>query len=419
MSSDAMLIEKRSFYDRNWRWWVLATLFLATFLNYMDRQTLSNAADPICKEFSLSNIERGQLLAAFVYSYAISHLFIGFLLDRVQNVRWLFPVFVVGWSLCNMAVGVAHDYTSILWLRYLLGVCESANFPLCLLIIAKTFPPRERAFASGVFYSGAVLATLAAPKIVIYFSTHYNWRWSFVVTGALGFVWLLPWLLVFRRAAERAAGWAAPAIVDQHNTDTKVGLAQILARPGFWGVVLAGMGIIPGLYFMSQWLPSYLRQAWKMPYDQALGNRLALVYVCQDLGMWLGGAMVWALAAAGLSTLASRKTVIVIAYVLMMGIMLLPQVASINIGIALLCAYVFGLGAWLANQQTFKQDVARGRVATVAALVGFAESIASAIVVEKVGQIGYQAAFLLFGAMFTFSLVVVLFFLPARWLQTE
>jgi ACS family hexuronate transporter-like MFS transporter len=410
-----------AFFERNWRWFVLGTLFFATFLNYLDRQTLSNAADPICREFNLDNAQRGELLAKFVYYYAAAHLIVGPLVDRVRNFRWVFPVFVLGWSVCNLLVAFARDYTTLLWLRAALGVFEAGNFPICLLLIARIFPARERVLANGIFYSGGVIATLIAPKFVIYFATQHHWRWAFLITGGLGLVWLIPWLAIFRRPAERAPDWSVAANLAAGDSE---GVATIFRRPAFWGVVLVGMGIIPGLYFMTQWLPSYLTQAWKVPYNQALGNRLVVISLCQDLGMWLGGGMVMALAGRGWTLLGARRLVIVIAYACMMGMLWLAHAPSINAAVAVLCLYVFGLGAWLANQQAFKQDVTRGRVATVVGLVGFAETMLSAILVERVGKItqqtgAYGTVFIALAVLFTFAVVMAMIFMRERWLPQQ
>ncbi len=406
-------------FDRQWRWWVLATLFFATFLNYLDRQTLSSAADPICLEFGLDNVQRGRLLATFVYAYAAAHLFIGPLIDRVQNFRLVFPVFVLGWSASNLAIGFARDYPTLLGLRAMLGFWEAANFPICLLLISRIFPARERVLANGIFYSGAVMATLVAPKLVIYFSTQHHWRWAFMFTGALGLLWVPPWLLVFRHAARRAAAW--PTTESAARAATHERATVILRRPAFWGVILVGMGIIPGLYFMTQWLPSYLTQTWKIPYNQALGDRLVIISLCQDLGMWAGGGAVLALSHRGCSLLAARRWVILSGYALMMGMLGLSSAPSVNTAVALLCLYVFGLGAWLANQQAFKQDIVRGRVATVVGFVGFAETMVSAFVVDKIGGVaqhtgGFGAVFVLFAALFTFALAMVFVFMRSRWL---
>lgn len=415
------MTDEPTFFARHWRWFVLGTLFLATFLNYLDRQTLSNAADPICREFNLDHAQRGTLLATFIYAYAAAHLVVGPLVDRVRNFRVVFPVFVVGWSACNLLVGFARDHATILWLRAALGVFEAGNFPICLLLIARIFPARERVLANGIFYSGAVIATLVAPKFVIHVASRYDWRWAFFLTGALGLLWLVPWLLVFRDPERRAPEWTAATTAAHDGRD---GVAAIVRRPAFWGVALVGMGIIPGLYFMTQWLPSYLTQAWRVPYNQALGDRLVLISLCQDLGMWVGGGVVLALVRRGRTLLGARRAVILVSYSAMMGILGLSAVPSVNAAVALLCLYVFGLGAWLANQQAFKQDVARGRVATVAGLVGFAETIVSAFLVDRVGTLlertgGFGAVFALFGLLFTFALAMVFVFMRERWLRTE
>lgn len=161
-----------------------------------------------------------------------------------------------------------------------------------------------------------------------------------------------------------------------------------------------------------------------MPYNQALGDRLVLISLCQDFGMWLGGGAVMALVHRGRSLLGARRTVIAVAYLMMMGMLGLNAVASINAAVALLCLYVFGLGAWLANQQAFKQDITRGRVATVVGLVGFAETMLSAFVVDKVGTLaqqtgGFGAVFVVFGGLFTFALAMVFVFMRERWLATR
>lgn len=406
-----------SFYARHWRWFVLGTLFLATFLNYLDRQTLSNAADPICKEFGLDNAQRGTLLATFIYAYAAAHLVVGPLVDRVRDFRRVFPLFVIGWSVCNLLVGFAHSHTAILWLRAALGFFEAANFPVCLLLIARIFPARERVLANGIFYSGAVIATLVAPKLVIYLASFHHWRWAFFITGGLGLVWLVPWLLVFRDPERRAPAWAES--VSSFRGDES--MAAVLRRPAFWGVVLIGIGIIPGLYFMTQWLPSYLTQAWSVPYNQMLGDRLVLVSLCQDLGMWLGGGAVLLLSRRGFSLLGARRLVVIAAYACMMSVLALTVAPSVAAALGFLCLYVFGLGAWLSIQQACKQDITVSRVATVVGFVGFAETIVSAFLVERVGAWtqksgGFGAVFVLFGFLFTFALIIALTLMRERFL---
>jgi len=408
------------FFERHWKWFVLGTLFYATFLNYLDRQTLSVALDPIAKEFNLDIAARGRLLAAFVYVYAFSHLFIGFAIDRVKNLRWFFAVMLLGWSLVTLKMGFARDYRDLFILRCLLGVFECINFPICLLIISRIFPREQRALASGIFASGAVLATLVAPKLVIYLSSAMHWRWAFFIAGGLGLTWLVPWLLIFRHPERRSRGWAV-AVAAQQAPDTagERTLASVLRRPAFWAVSSVGVGLIPGVYFVSQWLPSYFTHEWQVSYNQALGDRLVLIYLAQDIGLWLGGWFVLRLVAAGREVLASMRLVIFGAFALSMSIMALPFTTSLNVATFLICIYVFSLGCWNANNSAFKQEVNRGRVATVAALVGFIETGFSAFVVHKVGELaqgkgGFSAVFPLLAGFLTFSAIIVFLFYRAR-----
>ncbi len=405
-------------YARHWHWCVLGLLFLATFLNYLDRQTLSLAIEPISAELGLDVAERGRLLAAFVYAYALSHLFIGFMLDRVRDLRRFFLFMVAGWSLATMAVGWAHGYTEMLWLRCALGVFESANFPLGFLLISRLFPARQKAFAVGILSSGAILATLVAPKTVIYFSTHHDWRWAFLLCGGLGLLWLVPWWLVFREPEKRAAFWPQPARAAGPRV-SGLRVRDVIGRRAFWAVAGVGVGIIPGLYFMTQWLPSYFTLEWKQDFNQALGNRLVLIYLMQDAGSILGGLLVWRLVSRGRSLLQSRRIVIAAAYACTLPILLLPSLTSVNQVVVAAGIYIFGLAMWMSIHGAFKQEVNRAQVGAVAALIGCLETGFAAFVVGRVGDMvraagGFMGVFVLLGVFLAFAAICGLFLIRQR-----
>lgn len=403
------------------RWWVLATLFLVTFINYFDRQTLGCAIEPIGREFGLGNAERGHLLAAFVTTYAVAHLFVGFLTDRIRNVRAFFAVMVVGWSLCTLLVGFARTYEGLLALRYALGVFEAVNFPVCLMIIARIFPARERTFASGIFSSGAFLATLAAPKFTIFLSTAYSWRYAFLIAGLLGLLWLVPWLTIFRnREPERAA--AKPDVVNFGSWWAS--FLAIVRKPAFWGVTAVGIGIVPCLYFCTQWLPSYFTQELQQGYDQGLADKLTVVYLFQDVGMWVSGAAVFWLARRGCTVLKARKTIMAAGWVLMMSVLLLYFVRNPWHNVLIFSVFIFGLGACLSNQHAFKQDVLPGQVAAVAALVGFAETLFTSFVLNRIGKIvettgDYRFVIGLLAGCATFAILSAVLLLRRRWVVIE
>jgi ACS family hexuronate transporter-like MFS transporter len=334
----------------------------------------------------------------------------------------------VGWSLSTMLVGLAQSYSTLLGLRYLLGFWEEVNFPICLMIIARIFPAGERSLASGIFASGAFLATLSAPPVVIFFSNNYDWRYSFVTAGLLGFFWLIPWFIIFRKPELRGVNWKKMEMSREqqrslHNLAS--GFLRILKKPGFWAVALIGLGIIPSLYFATQWFPSFFTQSLNHPYDQSLSIKLSLIYFMQDVGLWIGGAIVLWLSKKGMDILRSRKIVIFAAYLLMVvPILLVTQTQSVTLSLILLSTYVFGIGAFLGNQHAFKQDVDPKQVATVAALVGFIETGFTAFVIKEVGVMtsatgNFTSVFILLAGLATFAMFIAFFMLKPGWLKIE
>lgn len=404
--------------DKN-RWWILGTLFLVTFINYFDRQTLGCAIEPICDEFGLGLPQRGKLLSAFVTTYAITHLFIGFITDRVRKIKLFFAALVLGWSLCTIMVGFVHSYRDILILRYALGVFEAVNFPICLMLIANLFPARERTLAAGIFSSGGFLATLAAPKFTIYFSTVYNWRYSFIIAGLLGMIWLLPWFCIYRDKKYQKESKPSGAL----NIKSWLScLKAIVSRPAFWGVTAMGIGIVPCLYFCTQWLPSYFIHELHQPYDMTLANQLTVIYLFQDMGMWVSGGLVLFLSSRKVSILSARKSVISLGFLLMMSCILLFFIKNPWLNVVIFAIFIFGMGLCLANQHSFKQDVMPGQVATVSALVGFCETLFTSFVLSRIGVLvesngNYGITIWILIGCASFCLLSALLLLRGKWIK--
>jgi hypothetical protein len=198
----------------------------------------------------------------------------------------------------------------------------------------------------------------------------------------------------------------------------------VARQPGFWGVALIGLGLIPCLYFATQWFPSYFTQGLHHEYNQNLSFKLSLIYFMQDVGLWAGGAVVLWLARTRFSILKSRKVVITIAYLFMMSVIMLPFFKSVNLSVAILALFVFGIGAFLGNQHAFKQDVLKTKVATVAALVGFIETGFTFLVLRRIGVITNQThdftgIFMILAALATFSLIIVYVFIRPKWYKIE
>ena len=328
---------------------------------------------------------------------------------------------VLGWSVSTILVGFVRNYESILWLRYLLGVWEAVNFPIGIMLIAKVFPKNERSLATGIFGSGAFVATLLAPKMVIFFSNSYDWRVSFVFAGSLGILWLIPWFFILRDPNRRSS------LLNNNSNGEKAKLPigspmEVLRSPGTWIVAIMGIGLIPCLYFSTQWLPTYFTDVLDMPYDQQLGNFLLIIYLMLDTGLWIGGYIVMRLARSGTSILMSRKIVIGIAYLMILVVLVVPYLQNISLIVSAFALFVFGIGMFLANQHAFKQDVVVNQVAAVAAIVGFTEMMFTAFVIKEIGiwsnvSENYHFVFYMLSGFITLAVVVVFLFVNTRWFK--
>jgi ACS family hexuronate transporter-like MFS transporter len=202
-----------------WKWWVCGLLLLATTLNYMDRLTLNLMSVRIMERFGLDAREYGRLESAFASAFAIGAIIAGWLADRI-NIRWLFALSVLAWSLAGFSTGMAQGFVSLLILRFLLGLAEAGNWPCALRTTQHILPPHERTMGNGLLQSGAAVGAVLTPLIVIPFikfpqtiaaqqlaqSTGLpmsfiadSWRFPFLVIGAIGLVWVFLWLAGVRQ----------------------------------------------------------------------------------------------------------------------------------------------------------------------------------------------------------------------------
>jgi ACS family hexuronate transporter-like MFS transporter len=176
------------------KWLLCVLLFLATTLNYLDRQTLSILAPMMQKELALDNEQLGWLFSVFYYSYTFAQFAIGGLLDRA-NLRWAYGLGVLLWSASAALTGLAGGFAGLVVFRLLLGLTESVNWPAAMRIVARALPPRERSLGNGIFTSGTSVGALIAPGLILGIAAPAGWRWAFVAVGSLGVLWLAAWIL--------------------------------------------------------------------------------------------------------------------------------------------------------------------------------------------------------------------------------
>src|SRR5438445_6045850 len=190
------------------KWQLCIVLFLATTLNYLDRQTMSILAPALQKELHLGNEDLGWLFAVFYYAYMFSQMLVGPILDR-SNLRWAFAWAVFLWSVVSVLTGLANGFVALLIFRLSLGVVESANWPAGMRVVARLLEPRERALGNGIFTSGTSVGALIAPGLILGIASAWGWRWAFVLVGSVGVAWMAVWLLA-TRGKELEPIWREP-----------------------------------------------------------------------------------------------------------------------------------------------------------------------------------------------------------------
>ena len=249
------------------RWFMVGLVFLATVINYIDRQTVSVLKTAISQDLGLSNSDYAAIQNSFLVFYGISQMVSGRLFDVIGTRRG-FVFSIVVWSLAALAHATARTASAFAVFRAALGFGEAGNWPGAAKVVGEWFPVRERAFGMGIFNTGAAVGGALSPPIIAWLATTWGWRATFIVTGALGFLWLALWLIFFRSPsqhpwiteAERAhileGAPAAPT-----GPAWRPGWGQLLRYRQTWAVIMGRFITDPIWWLYIFWLPSYLQEA--------------------------------------------------------------------------------------------------------------------------------------------------------------
>ena len=397
------------------RWWIAGLLCLSTSLNYLDRQTFSVLAETIQRDLNLTTADYGKITFSFLVSYAIMYLVGGRLID-VMGSRLGFIVFVSSWSVANMLHGFANTLNQLRVCRFLLGAAEPANFPAGVKAVTEWFPMRERALAVGVFNAGTAIGSAVSIPVVSWIALRWGWQMAFVATGALGFVWLVAWIPLYRLPQDhpRLSEEERALIFSEAHTEPsgeKVPLMRLLRLPETWGCVAARVLTDPVSYFLFFWTPKYFQQERGFDLKQ-IGASIWIPFVVLTIGNLAGGAIPRLLIARGWSVNRARKTVMATISLLLMPVFcyVVTHVTSPAWAIAVMAAIMFCHACW-ANitlpAEVFPKQVVgtiSGLAGAVGELVGAAMQLYIASVVER---FSYAPVFLACAALYFLAYIVV------------
>ncbi|MGV3483534.1 MAG: MFS transporter [Planctomycetaceae bacterium] len=279
--------------SKAWQWWVSGLLLMATMINYMDRQTLSNMAVRITQQFDLSNEQYGDIEFVFGVAFAVGSLFFGILADRV-SVRWLYPLILVAWSAVGFATGLAHGYSSLLVCRCLLGFFEAGHWPCALIVTQSVMSRGNRVMGNSILQSGASLGAVLTPiliRVMIGHSTEPDvWRLPFFVVGGIGLLWAAMWLIVIKPGdLQRSAAVEGPSA-----PGSVVGwILDLMRDRRFWALTIMVVSINTSWQLVRAWLPKFLQEGRGYSEVEALYFN-SVYFIFTDVGCIAAGlAALW------------------------------------------------------------------------------------------------------------------------------
>lgn len=411
--------------------WVIGLLlFLATALNYGDRMVLSIVSVDIRKEFGLSVGDYSEITALFMVAYAIMYAGSGWISDRLGTKR-AFGLFIFGWSLAQALHAFAFGKWSLAGYRFMLGLFEPGNWPVAAKAVGEWFPPANRALGIGVFNAGSSIGPVVAPYAVAWITLHYGWRAAFVTTGALGFVWLVAWLIVYdpprRNRWMRSEEYAElapqlPPPAEAEPNAERIDVVRVFLSRGCWSLLIARFFTDPVIYFVIFWLPEYLRN--ERHFDLEMVGRYAWVpFIFGGIGYILGGWLSALLIRRGWPLPRARKFIMAVGAACLPVAILAPFVPAAWMAIAATCFVTFGHAFWVSNLQALPTDLFRGReVATASGFTGMGGAIGGALAQLGTGYLvlrfSYAPVFIIAGLMHPLSAVLVYWWLPDREFAT-
>jgi len=429
------------------RWWVIALIALATIINYIDRQALSVLWPSIAVDLfpDASPYERNQIYATisvvFVFSYAFGQAIFGKIFDWLGT-RLGFVLAIGVWSIATILHAFAQGLLSFAIFRSILGIAEAGNWPGATKSNADWFPAKERALAQGIFNSGAAIGGIISIPLIAWMAIDNSWQTVFIVIGAVGLLWLIPWVILVK-APPKTHPWITAEereyiLTGQKHSDTTESeeagytptTTELLKHKQSWGVIIASAAIDPIWWLFVVWTPIFLTDVYNMDLA-AIAQYGWIPYVGAMFGAWFGGLLAQNRFNAGWSTDKTRKLVITLGCVIMLPafvLMVYPLFLLIgkeyeSISIVLTMAVIlFGFQTAIGNVQTLPSDLfSQKTVGTLAGFAGMAAKLAVAGLIALVpiltrpdadGVVSYMPVFIIGGSLAVIAIAAVWLLIP-------
>jgi MFS transporter, ACS family, hexuronate transporter len=373
---------------RGLRWWIAGLIFLATLINFVNRLTVSVLGPVITEQLHLTATQFASITNSFLIAYTASQALSGTLYDRIGNRRG-FTVSIVVWSIASMLHAFATGLFSLNCFRFLLGLGEAGNWPGAAKVIAEWFPARQRALGMAIFNSGTSIGSVVAPPLIVGLQIRFGWQATFLVVGALGFVWLALWLAFYSPPEKHPRITTQELTLIRADRESTSGpaakWATLLRYRQTWAIVLSRFCADPVWWLYITWLPLYLYQVHGFSLKQ-IGSFAWLPYVAADAGSLFGGWASGALIARGWSVDRARKVVVLFGTFCMSSGLLAARMHTAGAALAIIAVVLFGFQTWINNVQTMPSDYfPENAVGRVAGLGGMGAGIGAILFTQATG----------------------------------
>jgi ACS family hexuronate transporter-like MFS transporter len=390
----------------NYRWVICSLIFFATTVNYLDRAVISLLKPYLTKDFHWNDGDYANVEIAFKVAYSVGLLFAGRLIDRLgTKMGYFFSTFL--WSVSAIFHALANSTFGFAIVRSALGLSEAGNFPSAIKAVAEWFPKKERALATGIFNSGANIGAIIAPLSVPAIAIAWGWKWAFVITGSIGFIWLVLWLIFYEiPARQKRLGKAELVYINSDVDEQASGETPDDEPPPSWGKLLKyrqtwafSIGKFltdPIWWFYLFWLPDFLESQYGLK-GTAISLPVALVYTISTFGSIYGGYLPKSLIEKGWPVFKARKTSMLIYAFAVVPIVFAQILGGINMWLAVI---IIGLAAsahqaWSANIFTTVSDMfpkrTIGSVTGIGGMFGSVGSVFLSLFVQKNMFVHYRA----------------------------
>ncbi|SHM80345.1 MFS transporter [Mucilaginibacter sp. OK098] len=410
----------------NYRWVVVILLFFATTINYLDRQVIGLLKPTLEKQFAWTESDYGDIVMAFSAAYAIGLLVFGNFIDKIGT-KLGYTLSLVVWSVAAMLHAVVKSTFGFGVVRSLLGLGEAGNFPAAIKTVAEWFPKRERAFATGIFNSGANIGAVVAPVMVPWILGIYGWQMAFIITGAIGFIWLIFWRFFYEIPAKHKK--VSPEEIAYIDSDTdeditepetgKVKWAKLFTIRQTWTFIVGKLLSDPIWYFFLFWLPSYFSSTFNLDLKKP-SLPLVIVYTATTIGSIGGGYLSSYFIKRGWPVFKARKTAMFIFAVCVVPIIGARYATNIWQAVALISLAAAAHQAWSANIFTTASDMfPKKALSSVVGIGGMAGSVGGTLfpffigfildTAKKAGNItaGYNIIFIICGLAYMLAWVIM------------